>query len=183
MSKIDNYAELGAMLENDLGATGFETKKAPPCEEPNVYGGVSKLDLSELRDLYDRYLAYYDYVTDQIARLEIYRKTTEKRLELVHADLTLRAAENSKLTNAELRKAFVITSEVYQAAQQDYLYFKQMLAAQERRYRKFSKIKEDVSRELWTRTQGTPAHSAQDTREERKFYAKNMFRKVDDDDD
>jgi hypothetical protein len=179
MSEPDVYDELGAMLENDLHTTGFSMKNSPPCEAPNVYGGLSKLDLSEIRDLYDRYLAYYDYITDQIAGLEIYRKTTEKRLERVHATLTLQASENRKLSNADLRKAWVVVHDTYQAAQQDHLYFKQMLSAQERRYRKLSKVKEDVSRELWSRTQGTTTGGRPDNTEEIKRYTnRNMFRKV-----
>ena len=157
-------------------------KTSPPCEAPNVYAGLSKLSLSEVRDLYDRYLAYYDYITDQVAGLEIYQKTTEKRLEKVHAHLTLLAAENKKLSNAELRKAWVVTNETYQAAQQDHLYFRQMLAAQERRYRKLSKVKEDVSRELWSRTQ-TPSIAGRpgDPEEIRRYTSRNMFKKVNDD--
>ena len=153
----NEYLKLRDSMEADLRKSGFNPSTDPPCREPDISSGVSSLSPDTLRELYDSYLAYYDFISDDITRLEVYLRTTEKRASIVRAHIVLESAQHKKeLSNAELRNAWVEVHPSYQAALKDHLYFKQMHAAQEQRLRKMSKAMDKVYWELWSRDQAHP---------------------------
>lgn len=157
LSLGDDYLRLRDSMESDLRKTGFDPKVDPPCKEPSISRGVTGLAKDELMELYDSYLAYYDYISDEITRLEVYLRTTEKRASVIKAHLTLEASKRKKeLSNAELRGAWVEVHPSYQSALQDHLYFKQMHDAQEQRLRKMSKAMDKVYWAMWARDQPHP---------------------------
>lgn len=147
------FLELKDRLEKDLKATGFNPANNPPSVEPSLPAKLSVLTDDGLRDLYDDFLKYYDYLTDQITRCEVYLGTTKERAAAIYAAIKLEAAQDDRFKNAEARNSFVDVHPAYLAAMQDYLYFKQFHAAQEERRKKISKSIERVSRDLWGRSQ------------------------------
>ena len=151
---VDIFLALKGKLERDLKATGFSPSKDPPKEtEPVIDKVLSKCTSTELRDLYDEFLMFYNYITDQITRCLCFLEVTKARQSQHHAEAMQEAHISKKLTNADLRKAYVETHGSYLAAKRDYLYFKQLLSAQEERRRKISKSMERISREIWLQTQ------------------------------
>ena len=143
------YSALQLKLEEDLKATGFNPKKAKPCEEPAI-NAVSKMSDEKLLELYDQLIAYYDYLSDQVTRLAIYVKTTKERMATVKAAVILDMPKG-EYKNAELRLSYVQTHPDFLTSQQDYLYFRQLHDAQENRLKKFSKLQIRVTREMWFR--------------------------------
>ena len=149
----DPFIDLKEVIEKDIAATGFYPKENPPGREPTISGGLENKSKAELKNLYDQFLAYYEYVTDDITRLIGYVSVTKVRLDHASAAAVRRAHANPEYTNADLRKAGATTDPVYVEAQKDNLYFKTLLNMQEERRRKFSKCMDRLGRELWFRTQ------------------------------
>jgi aspartyl/asparaginyl-tRNA synthetase len=90
-------------------------------------------------------------LTDQITRCEVYLETTKKRVEIVKSELTLQSMNEPSLANAEARKAWVEAHEAHLVVLFDYLYFKQLYAAQEQRRKKMSKSMDRIYREIMSR--------------------------------
>ena len=151
--KKDLFLELRGTLEEDLKRTGFDPDTNPPGKEPKIRGSVSDLDAPNLKKLYDQFLAFYDYITDQIATDIGFVMVSKARLEQVHAQALLRAQGDSSLKNAEQRKAAATTDGTYVGAQRDYTYFKAKLAMQQERRDKYKRAMDRIGRELWYRTQ------------------------------
>ena len=81
----DTFLELRTRLEKDLRETGFNPETKPPFQEPRITFSLSDLSDKDLRDEYDRFLRFYDYLTDEITRCEVYLGTTKERaLSLIH---------------------------------------------------------------------------------------------------
>lgn len=161
LAKAEPYTELGEQLTKALRGTGFDPAETPPSPEPGMPKSISRARLEELNDLYDDLTSYYNYISDEITRLETYLRTTAKRTEVVQAAVYLEC-NGKKFSNAEMRKSYVIAHPAYQSVVKDELYFKQLHSAQEQRLRKLSKNLERVSREIWKRTQLAP-HAEQAT--------------------
>jgi hypothetical protein len=151
--KKDLFLELRSTLEEDLKKTGFNPDTNPPGEEPKIRGSISGLDAPALKDLYDEFLAFYDYITDQIATDIGFVIVSKARLEQIHATATQKVHNDSSLKNAEQRKAAVITDSDYVGALRDYTYFKAKLAMQQERRDKYKRAMDRIGRELWLRTQ------------------------------
>lgn len=173
----DTFLELKTQLERELKATGFSPKAEPPLkEEPTVNSNLSAMSLNQLKDLYDEYLMFYGYLTDQITRCLCFVEVTKARQAQQHAEAMKKAHNDKSLTNADLRKADVETNSAYIRAKRDYLYFKQLLAAHEERRRKMSKSMDRVGRELWLRTQdGFPPQVEVDNGH---THIKHRYRKI-----
>ena len=110
-----------------------------------------------MKDLYDEFLAFYEYLTDNIVRCLGFVSVAKARMELKKAEALIAAKKDDSVTNAESRNGFVLTNPAYMAAQQDHIYFKTMLAMHEERRRKISKSMDRIGRELWLRTQDEPS--------------------------
>jgi len=149
----DLFLDLRETLEEDLRVTGFSPSKEPPGTEPIIPPGLSSKSNGFLKDLYDEFLSYYAYLTDQVAQDTCYSSVSKARLGLKSAEATKRVASDSKLTNSDQRKAAVETDPDVVGALRDYTYFKAKLAVQEDRKRKVSKCMDRIGRELWFRTQ------------------------------
>ena len=149
----DLFLDLRDTLEQDLRATGFSPSKEPPDKEPTIPKGLSEKPNEFLKSLYDEFLAYYVYLTDQVAQDTYYAAVGKARLELKIAEATKRISTDVKLTNAEHRKSAIVTDHEVLGAQRDFTYFKSKLSVQEDRKRKISKCMDRIGRELWFRTQ------------------------------
>ena len=171
----DPFLELREQLEGALVKTGFNPAPNPPSKEPRVVGSLSDASDRELKNLYDSFLAFYDYLTDELTRCEVYLETTKERADTVHASIILEANKQKELTNAEARKSYVITHPAHIAAKKDYLYFKQLYSAQEQRRKKMSKSMDRLYRELMLRLNEDKYGGSSSPP---KQPVKNMFRPV-----
>ena len=151
--KGDLFLELRGTLEEDLRKTGFDPDANPPGKEPKIKGAIGNLDTHGLKNLYDSFLAFYDYITDQIATDIGFVMVSKARLEQVHAQASLRAHSDSSLKNSEQRKMTALTDPTYVGAQRDHTYFKAKLAMQQERRDKYKRAMDRIGRELWMRTQ------------------------------
>ena len=154
MDDQDLFLDLRKTLEEDLRATGFSPDREPPGEEPRIPQGLKDLPNEDLKSLYDTFLAFFEYISDQLAKASSYATISKARLESVAADATLACVRDKQLTNADLRKAFVIKASV--GAKRDYVYFKAQVDVHEARLRKISKSMDRLGRELWFRAQDEP---------------------------
>jgi len=151
--KKDLFLELRTTLEEDLRKTGFNPDTNPPGKEPKIRGSISELGAPALKSQYDQFLAFYDYITDQIAIDIGFVMVSKARYEQVQAQATLRTHADTSLKNAELRKAAVSIDPTVVGALRDYTYFKAKLAMQQERRDKFKRAMDRIGRELWYRTQ------------------------------
>ena len=172
---MEPFKKLRDQLIDDLGKTGFSPQTSPPCSEPRLQDKVSRMTEHDLKDLYDEFLAYYDYLTDQITKWEVYLGTTKEMADTVHGAVLLNVHKDKALKNAELRKAAVAVHPAYLAARKDYLYVKQMHSAQDERRRRISKSMDRIYRELMLRTQDDSNRSFET---QRHPGVKKMFRPV-----
>ena len=178
MALGDTFLELRTRLEKDLEKTGFSPEPSPPFKEPRIKNHLSESSDSELRNMYDDFLRFYDYLTDEITRCEVYLGTTKERANTIHAAISLEVAEQKQYTNAESRKNAVLVHPSYIVARKDFLYFNQLHAALEERRRKISKSIDRIYREITFRSvdhRGAPVRSPGI---EPKRQIKNMFRPV-----
>jgi len=159
MAEKDLFLELRETLEKDLRATGFAPDREPPSEEPRLPAGLKDLPNEDLKELYDDFLAFFEYLSDQVAKASSYMSVSKARLEAVTATATLASAKDKKLTNADLRKAYVVTACL--GAKRDYVYFKAKVDVHDARLRKISKSMDRIGRELWFRTQDEPERNSE----------------------
>jgi hypothetical protein len=150
----DLFLDLRETLKEDLRKTGFSPNAdGGPGEEPKIPTDLSSKTNDFLKTLYDEFLSYYAYLTDQVAQDTCDATVSKARLEFKGAQAALKAATDPRLTNADMRKAVVETDAETLGAKRDYIYFKSKLAVQEDRKRKISKCMDRIGRELWFRTQ------------------------------
>jgi len=152
--KSDGFFELIGALEQDLLDTGFVFSKDPPGLEPRVPDNLSTMSREELKKLYDRFLAFYDFVSHNIV-LDLGKQWVAKaRLEHVEADSIKRnTAFKKDLTNAELRRAVVELDPAFVEASKDYVYVKARLTMNQQRIDVYKRAMERIGRELWLRVQ------------------------------
>tara|TARA_Y100000114_G_C11762492_1_gene330680 strand:- start:1666 stop:2178 length:513 start_codon:yes stop_codon:yes gene_type:complete len=149
----DLFLSLRGIIEKDLRSTGFNPDPEPPSEEPRFPRNLSKMETSAIKELYDNYLSWYEYLTDQLSQDQAFLTVAKARLDTKWAEATKRASKNKEATNADLRKAFIQTDLEYMGANQDYIYFKSKLAVQTERRDKIKRSADRIGRELWFRTQ------------------------------
>tara|TARA_Y100000310_G_scaffold321650_1_gene379594 strand:+ start:330 stop:956 length:627 start_codon:yes stop_codon:yes gene_type:complete len=176
------YIALREQLKKDLERTGFNPKVSPPCKEPTIVGSLSDSTERELRDLYDVFLSFYDYLTDEITRCEIYLGTTKERANTVFSAISLEVLSNELYKNAESRKHAASVHPAYLIARKDYLYFSQLHSALEERRRKMSKSMERIHREISFRIQdvrpSTFTFEKEKSTRQHKVHIKNMFKPI-----
>tara|TARA_B000000460_G_C21533196_1_gene401850 strand:+ start:434 stop:982 length:549 start_codon:yes stop_codon:yes gene_type:complete len=178
-NKKDLFLELRGTLEEDLRSTGFDPDENPPGKEPKIKGAISSLDTPELKDLYDSFLAFYDYITDQIATDIGFVMVSKARLEQVHAQASLKAQADSSLRNSEQRKMTAIVDPTYVGAQRDHTYFKAKLAMQQERRDKYKRAMDRIGRELWMRTQdGSPTEFFRPAPKPETPHLKSAYKRV-----
>lgn len=153
MANKDVFLALRETLEEDMKRTGFNPDSDPPIKEPRLREHISDMETTSLKNLYDDFLAFYEYVTDQVAQDSAYTLIAKARMELMQAQALKRAHMNSELKNADMRKAAVTTDGQYISAQRDYIYFKTRSGMQSERRARLSKSMDRLGRELWLRTQ------------------------------
>ena len=176
----DAFLELRTRLEKDLRETGFNPEAKPPFSEPKITSPLSESSDKELRDQYDKFLRFYDYLTDEITRCEVYLGTTKERANTISAAISLEVQEQKNYTNAEARKNAVLVHPAYIIARTDFLYFNQLHSALEERRRKISKSIDRVYREITFRMsdfKASPYNRSSPSNEPKK-QVKNMFRAV-----
>lgn len=168
----DLFMSLKGIIEKDLRNTGFHPDSEPPSKEPRFPRDLSRMGTPEIKDLYDNYLSWYEYLTDQLAQDQAFLTVAKARLDTVWAECTKRVAKNKEATNADLRKAFIQTDIEYLGAFQDHTYFKSKLGVQSERRDKIKRSMDRIGRELWFRTQDeAPVESP-------TFHRRPTYRKV-----
>lgn len=146
------FLELSDEVDRELVSSGFNPSKEPPGTEPTLPANVSRESDDRVKELYDNFLVFYNYLSDRIAQTTVYLGLTKQRVSVVEAQIVLEAGtKKSELHNAELRKAYVTSHPALIAAQKDYLYFKQTVDAQNTRLKKLSKSMDRLYRELMIR--------------------------------
>jgi hypothetical protein len=143
-------------------------------------GNLSDRSEREIRDLYDTFLSFYDYLTDEITRCEIYLGTTKERANTVFSAISLDVLNNENYKNAEARKHAASVHPAYLVARKDYLYFSQLHSALEERRKKMSKSMERLHREISFRIQDTrPAFGGRPQQaQEQEGLMKNIFKPI-----
>jgi len=167
----DLFLSLRGIIEKDLKSTGFNPDPEPPSKEPRFPRNLSQMGTSEIKELYDDYMSWYEYLTDQLSQDQAFLTVAKARLDTVWAEATKRVVKNKEATNADLRKAFIQTDLEYMGANQDYIYFKSKLSVQVERRDKVKKSMDRIGRELWFRTQD-------DQPVEAPSYRRPTYRKV-----
>jgi hypothetical protein len=156
-NKSDIFVALNEALNKKMKDIGFEPEEEPPGDiEKYDLANISEMEDKDLKVMYDKYLAHYAFLSDQITSTELYLGTAKERANTVKLELvkevTRKGSEASRAySNAEGRKAWVETHPAYLMATYEYLYFKQLHAAFEEMRRKTSKIMERVYREQMER--------------------------------
>jgi hypothetical protein len=151
----DIFLDLQETLDRDLRATGFAPDDEPPGLEPKFRGSVSGMHTEEIKDLYDTFLAFHGYVSEQHAQAALNATIAEARWKSLQASFVKESQADSSLRNADLRKAAIATDPNCLSAQRDHVYFKSTAAAHEKRLQRMSKVMARLARELWHRTQET----------------------------
>lgn len=148
----DSFVELLDILEDDLEETGFSPGANPPSKEPVFPGSLTGKTVDDLKTLYDELLSFYGFLTDKIVMTSGHYVISKARLEQQFAEATKKVLQ-SKLSNAEARKAYIETEEHYVAAKRDYTFLKATMTTLEERGDKIKRFMERLSRELWWRNQ------------------------------
>tara|TARA_B100000886_G_scaffold340104_1_gene307933 strand:- start:946 stop:1455 length:510 start_codon:yes stop_codon:yes gene_type:complete len=167
----DLFLSLRGIIEKDLRSTGFAPDKEPPSKEPRFPRDLSKMPTDKIKSLYDDYMSWYEYLTDQLSQDQAFLTVAKARLDTVWAEATKRVAKIKEATNADLRKAYIQTDVEYLGAHQDYIYFKSKLQVQTERRDKVKRSMDRIGRELWFRTQDEQPVEA-------PIYKKPTYRKV-----
>ena len=144
-------------IEADLHSTGFSPLESPPGKEPKFPKEATSLSTEKLRQLYDDYLSFYEYLTDKIIQTLTYLGPAQAKLTVEKHKVTLEIGSNKAYGNAEMREAAVGCHPTVAELGVDVTYFKTLLEAQEERRKKMSKAMERLYREIMVRTeQQTP---------------------------
>ena len=162
--KQDLFLQLRTIIESDLKSTGFNPDSEPPSVEPRFPRNLSKMETAAIKELYDDYMSWYEYLTDQLSQDSAFLTVSKARLDTVQAEATKRVAKNKDATNADLRKAHIQTDIEYLGAFQDYTYFKSKVTVQSERRDKVKRSMDRIGRELWFRTQDSPIEPPQSFR-------------------
>lgn len=151
--QADLFTTLRGIIEKDLKQTGFAPDSEPPSKEPRFPRNLSHMTTAQVKELYDDYMSWYEYLTDQLSQDQAFLTVSKARLDTVWAEATKRVSKIKEATNAELRKAHIQTDIEYLGALQDYTYFKSKEKVQSERRDKIKKSMDRIGRELWFRTQ------------------------------
>ena len=104
------YNELRQAVEEDLIALGL----AAPIEEKNLKNrrpsfpeAITKMTELELRDHYDLYLGFYEFLTTQLIRFKSSLNVEQHKAKKVKAAVVLEVSKDKSLTQADLKAATV----------------------------------------------------------------------------
>ena len=170
------YLDLIDRLEMDLRDTGYDSSSNPPGSEPRVPSGLSTMPKVELKELYDRFLSFYDYISHVIVNDIGKQYIAKARLDTVEATAFLKTANRKDLGNSELRRASVEVDPDYVGANKDYVFIKARLAMSQIRVDVYKRAMERLGRELWYRSKDddTSPHFGESAKGPR-----NKYRRVD----
>jgi len=147
------YIHKGMELEDDLIKTGWQAEPGESPGEPDWPGKLSDLSTQEIKDSYDMYLAWYNYLSNEVGRVAVKIRTAKEWAKLVEAEVNLVSNTLSELSNAEIRKSWMLTHPAYMHARSEFIYFKTRYEEQEARIAKCKKNMSRLNRELWDRSQ------------------------------
>lgn len=166
---LDNLDLITAAVEADLLATGFVVRSDSAETEPKFPKELSKLPLEEVKTWYDRYLAFYEYLTEQIIQFSSQLAISEAKLTTLRAlkSAELLRADKTRYSNAAFKEEALLCdndiNEAYSAA----LYNRMMLDAQEERRKCMSKTMDRIYREINLRTGDSRGIGPQDVHSKR----------------
>ena len=143
----------------------------PPSTEPKIRGSVDDMAIKQVKDLYDQFLAFYEYLSDEVARFIGYANITKARHDHVEATVLKRIHAAGECKNAESRKCALLTDLEYIGAQKDYVYCKTMLSTQRERRDKIQKSMDRLGRELWLRKDDTKARTVEQDFTPKRAYS------------
>lgn len=149
--EIDPFVALRDTLEADLKDRGFQLDEHPPAEEPRIREKLSPKTSRDLSNLYDEFLMYYDYLSNDLTNSKVYYGVTKARLVKITAEVSSEAKKVAELTNPESRKNWVLTHPDVVQGTCDFLYYEQLVEATEERRRRISKSMDRIWRELLSR--------------------------------
>ena len=151
----DPFVLLLDTLDADLKARGFNPSSSPPGEEPRIRGKLSKKTDIELSNMYDEFLEYFDYLSEDLTDLGVKHGVTKERLAKVRAAAAAEAVQHAGLKTQEARKNWVIVHPDVVQVTVDFQYFEQLVKAQTERSRRISKSMDRIWRELMSRKERT----------------------------
>lgn len=151
-SLSNGYAEAWGLLEQDLADLGIGPK-AVLTPQPDFPENASAMSDDQLKETYDRYLQFYDYLTDQLTSREIGLGFAAGNLKAIEADLAVAvAAENPKMS-VDMRAAHVVRHPYYLQANQQHCTVVGSVKAFQAKMHSCSKIMDRLYRELLLRSE------------------------------
>ena len=153
MEETFDFNRVQQLIEQDLLDSGFNSSQNPPGKEPALPAQVGTMSLQELRDLYDAYLAFYEYLTNQLVQLIPKLAVVQEQLIYKEAKARLRIAKDKEFTNEALRDAAISIDDKVLDARLEVRTINGIKQAQEERRNKMSKTMERLYRELVLREQ------------------------------
>ena len=152
LEQSNGYAEAWEALEQDLAALGIAPKEER-TPQPDFPENASAMSDDQLKETYDQYLQFYDYLTDQLSSREIGLGFAAGNLKAVEADLTVAvAAENPKMS-VDMRAAHVVRHPYYLEANQQHCTVVGSVKAFQAKMHSCSKIMDRLYRELLLRSE------------------------------
>lgn len=153
--KVASFSDIKSRMDNELAKQGFAAEEPSPVgEPPKIKSHLTKKKSSQLRDMYDDLMAWYDYLDGEAIRNSTQLATAKKKLKIVDAELILyvnKFSDTLGLSNAEQRAAWVERHPLHIVVSKDILFFSEMAAANDSRKKKISKSMERIWREITAR--------------------------------
>ncbi len=156
------FLSVSDRLLQDLKDSGFQLGRQVPAAEPQFPQDTTGIPPEELRKLYDEYLHFYEYLTDQLIQMQLFVGLSKADYAHTRARVLLQVMRDKRATNADVREALVATNEAVLSSYRDMLYQQAYCDMQEERRKKMSKVIERLYRELMLRSDrysGAPPES------------------------
>lgn len=144
------YADVQDALEADLAAIGL-TLNTVQVEQPVFPENVQDLPERRVKELYDHYLCYYEFLTDQLIFREIGLGIAQENKKYVEAVELLNVTKAMGKSSQDLRDAAVLKSDAYQEASHHLAYLQGFTKGVGEKRSVVSKIMDRLYRELLLR--------------------------------
>ena len=153
-------------VEEELITLGL----ASPIEEKNIRNRrpvypeqITKLTEIELRDNYDLYLGFYEFLTTQLIRFKSSLLVEQHKAKKVRAAAVIDISKDKTLTNADLKAAAVELYGALTEVENEVLYLTNIVEGFEEAKRSASKIMDRLYRELMLRADAASIAAVQTT--------------------
>ena len=153
----NGYAAALDQLEQDHASIGLVPRDRL-IAEPQLPESISTLPPDQVKELYDQYLAYYDFLTEQLIFREIGLGVAGSNLRHVEAVVLLRVSALPGKSNKDVRDASVLVDLDYRDANEHFAIVSGYVKAVSEKRNVCSKIMDRLYRELMLRSEVNNAY-------------------------